>query len=214
MIFPIVVWANQSGLDMFLQFDDEANSRVAFTAGMGLQNKRYSVAKSVVDALELDKGVYHPIACVGDIEDTSTTGEIVENFELVLPVSTSVSGGGILSARIGVVSLTSNDYLEIIQGEEKIVTIIIEAHGRFDTEQFDSISVKMADTEGNTVEKTEEDESIERVCEALDVQVIRCTLSPDDTASLVDGLLQIEITLDSQKARLTHALKVLEQIEV
>lgn len=120
------------------------------------------------------------------------------------------SGGGILSARVADSSLAPSRFLEVIQGEEKVVTFIVEANGRFVTDSPAVISAVFKDPEDNVVEK--EDSEIDRVCEALDIQVIRVTLTPEDTMLLTEGLLIIELSFDDQKARLLQALKVIPTI--
>jgi hypothetical protein len=137
------------------------------------------------------------------------SGDHVEIYAIGNPSIVSVggkSGGGTLQAKIGEASLAPSKFLEIIQGEEKIITFVVEADGRFDLASAGSISVKLADPFGNVVTKT--NANIDRVAEELDVQVFRTTLSPLETATLRGGLLRIEIAFDDQKARLTHALKM------
>lgn len=120
------------------------------------------------------------------------------------------AGGGVLNARIAYASLTAEKYLEIIQGEEKVLTFIVEADGRFDVASASAISVKIKDPEGNVVEKSDSD--ITRITEELDVQVFRVTLTPDDTNALDGGLARFEIAFDTQKAILTHVVKVVESL--
>lgn len=120
------------------------------------------------------------------------------------------SGGGVLNARIAYSSLAPDEFLEIIQGEEKLLTFIVEADGRFDSASANLISVKIKDPTGETVNKTNDD--ITRVTEELDIQVFRTTLTTSETNSLSGGLARIEIVLDTQKAVLTHAVKVIESL--
>lgn len=124
--------------------------------------------------------------------------------------SDAKSGGGIIHARIAYNSLAPDEYLEIIQGEEKILTFIVEADGRFDLAEAIAISVKLADPTGTAIVKN--NASITRVTEELDVQVFRVTLTSANTLALTEGLLRIEISIDSQKAVLTHTLKVIKAL--
>lgn len=123
------------------------------------------------------------------------------------------SGGGILTAHISEVPSLPlpKDYMEVIQGEEKILTFIVTASGRFDRAVVDSITVKFRGPTGTVITKTE-DGSILRVCQELDVQVIRVTLTPEDTVSLTDGLLHVELAFDLQKAVVTNSLKLIPQL--
>ncbi len=120
------------------------------------------------------------------------------------------SGGGVINGRIAYSSLAPDEFLEIIQGEEKVLTFIVEADGRFDQAEADSISIKLKDPAGNTVSKN--NSTITRVTQELDVQVFRVTLDADDTSALAEGLLRIEIALDTQKTVVTHALKIIEAL--
>lgn len=147
---------------------------------------------------------------VNDIVEILPPGMMLSDRESLGTVETTVgsSGGGILSARIGYSSLTPDEFLEIIQGEEKTITFVVEADGRFEQESATEIRVGFRCPEGNTIIK--EDDDIERVCEAFDVQVIRTTLTPNETYELTEGLLRMEIAFDAQKAGLTRAIKIVE----
>lgn len=122
------------------------------------------------------------------------------------------SGGGILHARIGGGSLTPDKFLEIIQGEEKTITFIVEADGRFDQVEADEIIVRIEDPRRNKI--LIPNDEIQRVCQQADIQVIRATVSVDNSLVLQGGLAKIEISFDDQKARLKHALKIIEDIEI
>jgi hypothetical protein len=215
----IVHFNNETGLvtvpGLFVQFDDAADIRIPFVEGTGAKLRRYLISNTDIQDSLLVSGNYNVTVRLGDWEDLGDEGEIIDAFPFNwngLSEIISNSGGGILFARIGIVSLTSQDFLEIIQGEQKVITFIVEAHGRFVTQSFGEIVVKIADAAGTVITKTEDDSAVVRVCEELDVQVLRCTLSEEDTALLVAGLTQIEIAFDNQKSRLTHSLKVIEQI--
>lgn len=122
------------------------------------------------------------------------------------------SGGGVLHARIGELPAeVVQDYYEIVQGEEKTLTFIVVAVGRFQLAEAETIICKFADYKNNVIAKTE-DGSIQRVCQELDVQVLRCSLTADDTASLLPGLARVEISFDQQKAALHHSVKVIESL--
>ncbi|MEO0249733.1 MAG: hypothetical protein ABIN58_09425, partial [candidate division WOR-3 bacterium] len=77
------------------------------------------------------------------------------------------------------------------------------------------ITVKIKDVKKNLVVKreTDPDNPIQRVAQELDVQVLRCTLLPEDTEDLVSGIVKIEISFDNQKAILSYAMKVLETVQ-
>lgn len=120
------------------------------------------------------------------------------------------SGGGIVRGWIAHSSLSPDEYLQIIQGEEKILTFVCEANGRFDQTSADEIQVIIQDVEGNVILKVDSD--VTRVCEQLDVQVFRITLSPTNTNTLQEGLLSIEVSFDTQKCRIEHTMKVLEAL--
>lgn len=210
----VIVHYNTPGLtDLFVQFDDDADTAVPLVAGTGLKANRYAVTgQQLIDA-ELDAGVYSPTIKEGDYTNPSIDDQVIDAVEFDwngTGIVTSKTGGGVLNAHVGVSALNQQDFLEIIQGEAKIVTIVVEANGRFDTDVFTSISVKVSDPL-NAV-RTITNENIERVTQELDVQVIRCTLSALDTAALSEGVLQIEISFDSQKARLTQAVKMIKTI--
>lgn len=116
-----------------------------------------------------------------------------------------------LNARIGASSIYPNEYLEIIQGEEKELTFIVESDDGFVDSTPTTITAKFEDPEGNKV--TISNGSVVRVCEDSYVQVIRLTLSPANTNTLVGGVIKIELSFDSQKAILTHSMKVVERIQ-
>lgn len=135
------------------------------------------------------------------------------------------TGGGTMSARVSISSVAPNKFLEIIQGEERVITFLVESEtGSFFEASPDFISVKIQDPKGNVVFKEEiledpetseseaTDSPITRVTEELDVQVFRLRLDPEDTLQLTGGLARIEIAIGNQKARLTHAIKMVEQI--
>jgi hypothetical protein len=140
----------------------------------------------------------------------ATAEEIWEYGTRELTTQGGASGGGILHAKIASSSLNPDEFLEVIQGEEKILTFIVEADGRFDNATAEEISVKLADTKGNSV--VLEDIDVERITEELDIQVFRVTLTPEQTASLEGGLLRIQISFDTQKAILTHSMKIREAL--
>lgn len=152
-----------------------------------------------------------PIIIVMDTGETEPLVRAVKavNFDPARLVTTK-SGGGVLTARIGISQLNRSKFLEIIQGEEKDLTLIVEAEGRFDLESASEITVTLADPSGNKITKADED--ITRVCEELDVQVIRLTLEEDETSILTSGLCIIEVSFDGQKAQLKQSLKIIESI--
>ncbi len=206
-MFPLVIYAD-SGLSIFLQVDDEANSRLAYVPGTGLKANRYEITKTAFDGLELPDGVYNPVAAVGDIEDTGTNGSFITSYEIAIPEVGS--GGGVVSVRIGVASLTPEEYLEIVQGEQKTITFIAEAKGRFNQAVADEITVKFRDPK--KVVQTVEGDAIERVTQELDIQVFRGTLTSEQTLAMAPGLSLIEIAFDEQKATASYAVNILEAI--
>ena len=136
--------------------------------------------------------------------------QAVEDLPDQIEFEAGRSGGGVLTAKVSDSSLAPNKFLEIIQGEEKKVTFIVTAEGRFDVPSAQNITVKFRDTKKNVI--VVENEDIERVCEALDIQVLRATILPEKTQQLVNGLVRIELSFDDQKAVLTHSMKILEGI--
>ena len=204
---------SDTGLDLYIQFDDDSNTRIPFVEGTEDKLRRYAITnQEVIDSL-LAAGRWSYTIRIGEFDDPQDDDEIEFAGVFIWSGSSeSGSGGGTLSARIGVVSLSEKDYLPIVQGEEKTVTFIVEAHGRFVDASADAITVKFKDAAGTLIIKTENDDSVIRVCEQLDIQIVRCVLSEDDTNSLVAGLLLIEIAFDNQKARLTHSIEIIETI--
>lgn len=147
----------------------------------------------------------------GDGSETYTRAVVSLGFspQSLLDVQ---SGGGVLFGRIGASSLSPENYLEIVQGEEKLITFVVEAIGRFDLASAGEISVRIKDPRGNAIEI--DNESIERTCEELDVQVIRAAITAEDSMVLQSGVARIEIQFDNQKAVLKHHLKIIEDIEI
>lgn len=212
----IVHYNNSAGLDLYVQFDNDTKLKLPLVPDVTDTKMYILLDASIVDA-GLSAGTYNPCVKQGDYENPDVDDFIISSFSFKWDGASEasqdvLSGGGTLNARIGTVSLSELDYLEIVQGEQKVITFIVEAHGRFVTDSFGSIVVKIADPEGTVITKTEDDDSVIRVCEALDVQVLRCVLSEQDTAALTAGLCKIEIAFDSQKARLTHSIKILDAI--
>jgi hypothetical protein len=232
----IIIYANASELDLYVQFDDDAESPLLIQLYEGEEGflRRYVATTEDLVTGGLVAGTYYPSIREGVVEYASEEDQIFESFDFVWDGTNVVdsgqeildaveainvqieshSGGGVLNARIAYSSLTPEDFLQIVQGEEKLITFIVEATGRFASQSCTNIVVKFADAAGTVVIKDEyESGDIERVTEELDVQILRCLLSASETASLVAGLLIIEIAFDNQKARLTHSLNLLEQIE-
>ena len=214
-----IYYDNNTGLELYLQFDDATPTRIPFIEGVGSKLRRYVISEQDVIDSGLVSGQWSPTVRVGDMDYPLDDDPI----KAILPIKwsglkevTNQTGGGILNAQIGVVSLTDQDYLEIIQGERKIITFIVEAHGSFITDIFDIITIKIKDAAATVITKAEDDDydpdAIMRVCQELDVQVLRCTLSEEDTLLLTEGLVHIEIAFDNQKARLTHSLKIIDRI--
>lgn len=126
---------------------------------------------------------------------------------------TGSSGGGVLEARIADSTLSPKKYLEIIQGEEKAITFIVDAIGRFDNAVATNIEVKIRSAGKGTVPIiTIPNEDIVRLCEELDVQVFRLVLDEEQTAMLNNGVATIEITFDLQKALLKQSLKIVSSL--
>lgn len=213
-----VFYSNESGLvddpGLYLQFDDINDTAVPYTEGTGNKQRRYFVTNQQLIDAGLPYGLYCSTIRLGDYQNRQDSDEILTAINFKWDGSKEVSnnsGGGVLSGRIGIGSLTSNNYLEVVQGEQKTITFVVEALGRFSQAVADSIVVKFADSAGTVITKIE-DGAIERVCQELDVQILRCTLSNTDTTSLEAGLMQIEISFDLQKANLSQTMKIIEQI--
>jgi hypothetical protein len=149
--------------------------------------------------------------------DVNLTPEQLTTLGDNIVEAVGTSGGGTLTARVGQASLAPDKFLPIIQGEEKTITFIVEAVGRFNEAQAETITVKMRGPGANatTIQKDTDDDpaAFVRVTEELDVQVFRVTLDPTDTAALSAGLTRIEIDFDNQKAMLTHSVKIVESVE-
>jgi hypothetical protein len=232
----IVIYSNDAGLDLYVQFDDDEidPTIIQMIEGEDFFLRRYVVTEVELANAGLAAGSYHPSIRSGELEYYSDEDSILTAFDFVWDGANVIdsnqeildaveainvqieshSGGGVLNARIAYSSLTPEDFLQIVQGEEKLITFIVEATGRFISQSCTNIVVKFADAAGTVVIKDEyESGDLERVTEELDVQILRCLLSASETASLVAGLLIIEIAFDNQKARLTHSLNLLEQIE-
>jgi hypothetical protein len=154
-----------------------------------------------------------PTLVQGALDDqgyTEPRAEALDNLDY--PVSTlgGGAGGGVLSARVSGLALPQKKFYEIVQGEEKTITFVVEADGRFNVSSSNEIIVKFQDSEGHV--EVVLDEDIQRITEELDIQVFRATLTEEQTDLLTPGLIKVEIEFDEQKAILTQAVKVLEEI--
>lgn len=203
---------DSSGLSIYAKFFESEDSLCIALTGIG---RLYTLPDEDVRDAELEAGTFAVGLFYGDADDPQDTDQLITSFTFewngqneVSAVSIN-SGGGTLRARLGQTVVNQQEFLEIIQGESKLLTFIVE--GRFMLESFSSLNVKLADVSGYVVEKL--DASITRVCEAFDVQVLRCTLTADDTDGLAAGLAKIEIAFDTQKARLLQAIKIIDKIE-
>ena len=203
---------DSADLSIYAKFFESEDSLCLALTGNG---RLYSLPDEDIRDAELEAGTFAVGLFYGDADDPQDTDQLITSFTFewngqneVAAVSIN-SGGGTLRARLGQTVVNQQEFLEIIQGESKLLTFIVE--GRFTLESFSSLNVKLADVSGYVVEKL--DASITRVCEAFDVQVLRCALTADDTDSLAAGLAKIEIAFDTQKARLLQAIKIIDKIE-
>ena len=117
------------------------------------------------------------------------------------------AGGGTLSAKIADSTLSPKKRLEIVGGEQKTITLITEANGRFNSATPTDITIKVKDAAGTTITKS--NASVTRVTEEADIQVDRITLTPSETTSLRAGYVTVEINVDGQKAILTTSLFII-----
>lgn len=165
-----------------------------------------------VNALYQDRG---PNAIVAnatyqDAHELLTDWEDGGRLDLLLDVASgSGSGGGGLGliAYVGSVSKKAKVY-DIVQGEQRAVTILVEAESNFADTTPTSISVVIEDDAGNLV--TKNNASITRVLEDSKFQVIRFTLSTADTESLSSGYAKVEISFDNEKALVKNAIRIVE----
>lgn len=200
---------------LYLQLDDDDDSALPFVEGSGDKLRRYHVTLAAIQGLNLLPRVYNASVRLGDYEARTDEDQILTAFPFRwngLRESSLNSGGGFLRGIIGHTALAPDNTLEIIQGEAKTILFAIEPNGRFDLDVFEEITVKFADPDGTVVTKTEDDGAVERVTQEYDIQVIRCTLDEDDTRELTGGLLHIEIAFDSQKVRMSHAMRIAEEL--
>jgi len=204
-----IVHYDETGVTITLQFDDAADTRITYVEGTGSKLGRYEITKQQVIDAELAPDWYSPTVR----KDAGGGEEIVSAFSFHwngLDEASIDSGGGVISARIGVASLTPDEYLEIVQGEQKKITFIVEAKGRFKNAVAEEIIVKFRDPA--KVVQTVEGDFIERITQELDIQVFRAILTAEQTAAMLSGLSMIEISFDDQKTVLTHSVVVLEGI--
>jgi hypothetical protein len=170
-----------------------------------------------VSPLYWDGAAEIPPPATADVQLTDEqVDEIIESLSQAISIET---GGGVLHAKIADSSIHPNKYIEIIQGEQKTLTFIVQADlGMFQLADPEYIAVKIQDPEGNLIVKEflgssdTSDSSIEKVTTELDIQVFRVTLDAADTLELQGGVARIELTIDEQKARLTHSVKVIETL--
>jgi hypothetical protein len=208
-----VYYDNRTGLGLYYQLDDDDDSCFAFEEGVDGKLRRYSVLADVLIAVGIPRKLYYGTVREGDPDNPQDDDDILGLIPLDWDgeaENRSQSGGGILAARIGVAQLTPEEYLEVVQGEAKTITFIVEAKGRFLQAVADEITVKLQDVK--KVTQTVTDDQIERVTQELDIQVFRANITAVQTAALEPGLVIVEIAFDNQKTVLTHALKVLQEI--
>lgn len=120
------------------------------------------------------------------------------------------AGGGVLIAYLGFTSSHPGDYYNIVQGEQKRLTLVVEAIGRFVASSATSITVSFQDSAGVTVSVVNAD--VTRVTEAIDLQVLRVTLSAIQTAAMAPGVVQVELDFDNQKAILQNSIQIVKEL--
>lgn len=209
-----VYYDNASALALYLQLDDDDNTKLAFTEGTVNRLRRYVVTSDQLVDADISAGKYYPTIRQGDINDPQSTDPILDVQTLVWSGSgeaTNNSGGGVLFAQIGVLALAPDEFYEVVQGENKVITFVVGVKGRFQQAIATDISVKLRDIKKDS--QTVTNDAINRVTQELDIQVFRATITAIQTAALNPGLIQVEISLDDQKTVLTHSLKLLEAIE-
>jgi hypothetical protein len=188
------------------------------TDGLSTEEVTVHITHAGMFSITRSYELYNPVPLTQEQID-GIAEEIIEAIN-ELGVNTNIkTSGGTFHAQISNSSLHPRKYLEIIQGEEKIITFIVEPlSGLFDQATPEFLEVKIADPLGTLVTITDASGSdsdsgeLERLTQELEVQVFRITLTSDDTRVLSSGVAKIEITIDTQKARLTQALKVVEEL--
>lgn len=96
--------------------------------------------------------------------------------------------------------------VDIIQGEQKVITLISEDSSGFPSAEPTSIEVKLQDSARHVLTKSNGD--IERLLEDEHIQVVRFTLTPTDTALLEPGFIKLQIAYDLVRSLLELPIKV------
>ena len=145
-------------------------------------------------------------AVLGASFNTATDSLEALRDRMDISPAVGTAGGGTLTAKVGDSTLSPRKRLEVIGGEQKTITLITEANGRFNDATPTDITIKLKDSAGTTITKT--NASVTRITEEADIQVDRITLTPSETNSLVAGYVIIELNFDGQKALLKTSLYI------
>ena len=139
---------------------------------------------------------------------TDSLEAIRDRIDVSAPVGTA--GGGVLTASLADSSLSPRKRFELIKGEQKTLTFVAMASGRFSSATPTTITVKIKDAAGTTITKNNVD--VTRITEEADLQVVRVTLTPSETSSLRSGYVTVELSFDNDKAVLTTSLFIISGI--
>jgi len=121
-----------------------------------------------------------------------------------------VGGGGApVHGRMDYVGFLDNRVLDVIQGEEQRLTVVLETDGTFAL-PVTTITVEVVDVDGNVV--TINDADVSRVVEDSQVYVMRFTLTAAQSATLSAGALNLEVTLDDSKSQILSALEIIASL--
>ena len=144
------------------------------------------------------------------LEDNGGTYRFSADALAEAPTSESATAGG-LSFVVYVGSVDPDrPVTDVVQGETKQLTFVVQARGSFATATPTAITVKFKDEEGNLVTVANGD--IDRITEDFNFQVFRLSLTGVSTATLQPGYLSVEITIDTEKAQVREGLRVVEAL--
>lgn len=126
--------------------------------------------------------------------------------------SGSQTAGGLrLQGRFGSFNPVDGDYIDVVQGEQKKLLIILEAvTGALPVDTPLDVAIEFADVQSNKVTIANAD--VTRVLSRVDLQVYEITLTTANTAALSAGALKVEVTADNQKARLDEMVRIIGEI--
>jgi len=121
-----------------------------------------------------------------------------------------VGGGGApIHGRMDYVGFLDNRVLDVIVGEEQRLTVVLETDGTFPL-PVTLVSIKAVDIDGTSV--TVDNVDVARVVEDSQVYAFRFTLTTTHTAQFVAGLLDLEVSLDNEKAQILGAVDMIASL--